>query len=316
MSLTLALLTDRIKTFMLPNRSHKPVCFLLHTLRQQQTMLRRIRARRAARAERKFAKLQSKQLQQSKATQSSKQHPNSIFRSNNNRDNFATESPPAIVNGLTLTLSQDDSSSSGYDSPTTPGSVSNYMTSSLAFAAINNNNMSEALLLTGASKQKEIYDMKLVLEELGLLEDKKDEDYDVKTILQELKELHEGLLADKDGEILATQIKLAFASESLNQTSEELQQARKVCLAFLQELSETQKELAAKEQELAQTQSVLTETQESLQAANEQVAQHEQTLEEKETKLEALQKSLKQGTRSATAVMGLLTLGALLTGDE
>ena len=273
-------------------------------------MLRRIRARRAARAERKFAKLQSK------ATESSKQHPNSIFRSNNNRENFATGSSPAIVNGLTLTLSQDDSSSSGYDSPSTPGSASNYMTSSVAFAAINNNNMSEALLLTGASKQKEIYDMKLVLEELGLLEDKKDEDYDVKTVLQELKEHHEDLLADKDGEILATQIKLAFASESLNQTSEELQQAHKICLAFLQELSETQKELAAKEQELAQTQSVLTETQESLQAANDQVAQHEQTLEEKETKMEALQKSLKQGTRSATAVMGLLTLGALLTGDE
>ena len=107
-------------------------------------------------------------------------------------------------------------------------------------------------------------------------------------MLEELKELHEEVLAEKDTEILATAVELAFCHETVALQNEQLQQ----------------------------TQCELLSTQSALQSAQSTIAEHQQKLQEQEEEVNELQKSLWKGKRSAQAVLGMLTLGALLTTDD
>jgi len=122
----------------------------------------------------------------------------------------------------------------------------------------------------------------------SLLSNKNKEIYDMQCVIEELKELHDEVVAEKDNEILSTQVELAFCNESL----------------------------AAKDEELHQTKTELMCTQISLQAANASIQESKQILLEKENELSELEKAYHKGKRSAQAIMGMLTLGALLTDDK
>lgn len=245
-------------------------------------MIRRIRAMRAARAERKSAK---KHLRNSKKEQDTKT--NNIF--------ISTQIPSSqylIQPALTLTLSQEDDSVG--PSASSPASLPSISTLSNAHYITSNTDMAEMLL--GAFEEKEYYDMKAVLDELT--------------------ESHDEVVAEKDEEIFATNVAFAFCTETLALTEVELETSKKNFHSLLSEVTENRMEMKAKDEELLQTQSELKLTKESLLAAHTTMVSHEQSLQEKEEEIASLEHAMALAKRSAQAFVGFLTVGALFANDQ
>jgi len=279
------------------------------------TMLRRIRAKRAARQEKKAAKLQQKNNGTSISNTKLNVKAKSIFRSSLGK---FPESPPAVT--LTFSREEDESSSvgsSGYYAPHQDPAVTLTLSpeeedetheetssvesseydallspastiSSSAPDTARKEDMAEKLL--GGEQEKEMYDMKTVL-------------------VDELNELQDEVVVDKDDELFATKVELAFCNEALTQTEEELTQTKQACLSFMSKLEE-------KTAELTKTQSELITTKESLEAANATIESNGKLLQEKDEEIDSLEQSLTRGKRSAQAVLGMLTLGAIFTADD
>jgi hypothetical protein len=244
-------------------------------------MIRRIRAMRAARAERKSAKEQLKKGQDTKS--------NNIFISKQ-----TPRSQSLVQPALTLTLSQEDEQHSVGPSVSSPASLPSISTLSSAHYITANTDMAEMLL--GAIMEKEYYDMK--------------------TVLEELKESHDEVVAEKDQEIFATKVELAFCTEKLALTEVELETSKENFHSLLFELTENRMELKAKDEEILQTQSELETAKESLLAAHAAVVLHERSLQEKDEEIASLEHAMALAKRSAQAFVGFLTVGALFANDQ
>ena len=140
--------------------------------------------------------------------------------------------------------------------------------------------------------------------------------YDMKTVLEELRDTHEQVVVEKDGEILATKVQLAFCTEVLTQTKIELESATQNCLSLALELKVGREELESKADELSQAQFELETTNESLRAAKTIIVSQLKALEERDEKIASIEHTTALAKRSAQAFVGFLTLGALFTEDK
>ena len=140
--------------------------------------------------------------------------------------------------------------------------------------------------------------------------------YDMKTVIEELKESQDEVVAEKNEEIFATKVALAFCTEKLAETEVEFETSKEHFHSLLSELTENRMELKAKDEELLQTQSELETTKESLLAAHAIIALHERSLQEKEEEIASLEQAIVLAKRSAQAFMGFLTVGALFANDK
>lgn len=144
---------------------------------------------------------------------------------------------------------------------------------------------------------------------------KETEYYDMKTVLEELKESHDEIVTEKEQEIFATKVALAFCTEEVAVKEVELENWKENFHSLLSELTESRMELKVKGEAVLQYQAELGTAKESLMAAHATMLSHQQSLQEKDEEIASLVHAMALAKRSAQAFVGFLTVGALFAND-
>lgn len=144
----------------------------------------------------------------------------------------------------------------------------------------------------------------------------KQEIYDLRSVMDEMTEFNDEALAVKDEEVLCTKIELGFTNEELLRMECEWEHAQRVIATKDVELTVGRKVMAYHQAQLSETKTALQVTKESLTAVCSTLMTNQAALLKKEGEIAALQKSLTTGKRTAQALAGFLTLGALCAKDS